>query len=70
MEILNRTTIGIAAGVCGTLFLGYCYYFDQQRRKDPDFKKKLRESKLLNLQYIEMKQFSFLFQNGICISYQ
>uniref|UniRef100_A0A6M2DGP5 Putative mas20 protein import receptor n=1 Tax=Xenopsylla cheopis TaxID=163159 RepID=A0A6M2DGP5_XENCH len=43
MEIINRTTIGIAAGVCGTLLLGYCYYFDQQRRKDPDFKKKLRE---------------------------
>lgn len=36
-------TIGIAAGVAGTLFLGYCIYFDHKRRKDPDFKKKLRE---------------------------
>lgn len=43
MEI-SKTTIGIAAGVAGTLFLGYCIYFDHKRRKDPDFKKKLRES--------------------------
>ncbi|XP_059045745.1 mitochondrial import receptor subunit TOM20 homolog [Achroia grisella] len=42
MEI-TRTTLGIAAGIAGTLFLGYCVYFDQQRRKDPLFKKKLRE---------------------------
>lgn len=42
MEI-SKTTIGIAAGVAGTLFLGYCIYFDHKRRKDPDFKRKLRE---------------------------
>ncbi|XP_052742988.1 mitochondrial import receptor subunit TOM20 homolog [Bicyclus anynana] len=42
MEI-TRTTLGIAVGLAGTLFLGYCVYFDQQRRKDPLFKKKLRE---------------------------
>ncbi|KAM3968515.1 mitochondrial import receptor subunit TOM20 homolog [Aphomia sociella] len=40
---LTRTTLGIAAGIAGTLFLGYCVYFDQRRRKDPLFKKKLRE---------------------------
>ncbi|XP_061725026.1 mitochondrial import receptor subunit TOM20 homolog [Cydia strobilella] len=40
---LTRTTLGIAVGIAGTLFLGYCVYFDQQRRKDPLFKKKLRE---------------------------
>lgn len=45
MEI-NKTTIGIAAGVAGTLFLGYCIYFDKKRRSDPDYKKKVRESKL------------------------
>lgn len=44
MEI-TRTTLGIAVGLAGTLFLGYCVYFDQQRRKDPLFKKKLRERK-------------------------
>lgn len=42
MEI-TRTTLGIAVGIAGSLFLGYCVYFDQQRRKDPLFKKKLRE---------------------------
>lgn len=47
MEI-TRATLGIAVGIAGTLFLGYCVYFDQQRRKDPLFKKKLRERKFLN----------------------
>ncbi|KAG7295185.1 hypothetical protein JYU34_022154 [Plutella xylostella] len=42
MEI-SRSTLGLAAGIAGTLFLGYCVYFDQQRRKDPLFKKKLRD---------------------------
>lgn len=44
MEI-NKTTLSIAAGVAGTLFLGYCIYFDKKRRSDPDYKKKIRESK-------------------------
>jgi len=33
------------AGVAGTLFLGYCIYFDRKRRSDPEFKKKLREKR-------------------------
>jgi len=44
MEI-TKTTLGIAAGVAGTLFLGYCLYFDQKRRKDPEYKKRVRDSK-------------------------
>ncbi|XP_055907047.1 mitochondrial import receptor subunit TOM20 homolog [Eupeodes corollae] len=40
---INKTTIGIAAGVAGTLFLGYCIYFDKQRRSDPEYRKKVRE---------------------------
>ncbi|KAJ2943091.1 hypothetical protein O0L34_g18782 [Tuta absoluta] len=40
---ISRSTLGIAVGIAGTLFLGYCVYFDQQRRKDPLYKKKLRE---------------------------
>lgn len=44
MEI-NKTTLTIAAGVAGTLFLGYCIYFDKKRRSDPDYKKKIRERK-------------------------
>jgi import receptor subunit TOM20 len=42
MEI-SKTALGIAAGVAGTLFLGYCIYFDQKRRLDPEYKKKVRE---------------------------
>lgn len=47
MEI-NKTTLGIAAGVAGTLFLGYCIYFDHKRRSDPDYKKKIRDSKYIS----------------------
>ncbi|XP_045464936.1 mitochondrial import receptor subunit TOM20 homolog [Harmonia axyridis] len=48
MEMISpKAAIGIAAGVCGTLFLGYCIYFDQKRHSDPDFKKKLRERRRL-----------------------
>lgn len=43
---VNRTTLTIAAGVAGTLFLGYCIYFDKKRRSDPEYKKKIRERKL------------------------
>ncbi|SPP87363.1 mitochondrial import receptor subunit TOM20 homolog B [Drosophila guanche] len=40
---MNKTAIGIAAGVAGTLFIGYCIYFDKKRRNDPEYKKKVRE---------------------------
>ncbi|VVD01134.1 mitochondrial import receptor subunit TOM20 homolog [Leptidea sinapis] len=48
---LSRATLGIAAGIAGTLFLGYCVYFDQQRRKDPLYKKKIRERRTQNAQH-------------------
>ncbi|XP_022904191.1 mitochondrial import receptor subunit TOM20 homolog [Onthophagus taurus] len=38
-----KAALGIAAGVCGTLILGYCIYFDHKRHQDPNFKQKLRE---------------------------
>lgn len=37
--------LSLTAG--GLAFLAYCVYFDRKRRSDPDFKKKLRESKQL-----------------------
>lgn len=43
MTMVSKAAIGIAAGICGTLFIGYCIYFDRRRRNDPNFKKKLRE---------------------------
>ena len=41
---LSKTTLGFAAAGAGLCFIGYCVYFDQKRRSDPDFKKKLKES--------------------------
>ncbi|XP_024080573.1 mitochondrial import receptor subunit TOM20 homolog isoform X1 [Cimex lectularius] len=46
MTMVSKTALGIAAGIFGTLFVGYCVYFDRQRRSDPNFKKKLKETSL------------------------
>ncbi|BES89295.1 Mitochondrial import receptor subunit tom20 [Nesidiocoris tenuis] len=48
MTMVSRTALGIAAGIFGTLFVGYCVYFDRQRRSDPNFRKKLREKRKAN----------------------
>ncbi|XP_053957039.1 mitochondrial import receptor subunit TOM20 homolog [Anastrepha obliqua] len=48
MNAINKTAIGIAAGVAGTLFIGYCIYFDNKRRADPEYKKKVRERRRRN----------------------
>ncbi|XP_015915098.1 mitochondrial import receptor subunit TOM20 homolog [Parasteatoda tepidariorum] len=40
--MLSKTAF-VAAGVCGTLFIGYCLYFDRKRRNDPNFKRNLRD---------------------------
>lgn len=37
-----------AAGLAGSLFLGYCIYFDKKRRSDPDYKKKVLASKIFS----------------------
>ncbi|KAI4478283.1 mitochondrial import receptor subunit TOM20 homolog [Polistes fuscatus] len=42
MTMISKAAVGIAVGIAG-IFVGYCFYFDQKRRSDPDFKKKLRE---------------------------
>lgn len=46
---MTWSKLGIAAAVCGSMVIGYCIYFDRKRRTDPEFKKKLRESKFLNI---------------------
>lgn len=38
-------------GLLGSLFVGYCVYFDKKRRSDPDYKKKVVASKLLSFTY-------------------
>lgn len=39
-----------ALGLVGSLFVGYCIYFDIKRRSDPDYKKKVlaREGNIIN----------------------
>lgn len=51
MNTLNKTTVGIAAGVAGTLFLGYCIYFDRKRRADPEYKMKVHERRRRTRKY-------------------
>ncbi len=41
--MVSKAVVGIAAGIAGTLFLGYCIYFDRKRRSDPLFKQKLKQ---------------------------
>lgn len=48
MTMISKAAVGIAVGIAG-IFVGYCFYFDQKRRSDPDFKKKLRERKSSDL---------------------
>ncbi|XP_076276721.1 translocase of outer membrane 20 [Lasioglossum baleicum] len=49
MTMISKAAMGIAVGIAG-LFVGYCFYFDQKRRSDPDFKKKLRERRKIRKQ--------------------
>jgi len=41
--MISRSTLGIAAGILGSLFVGYCVYFDHKRRSDPQFRQKLKQ---------------------------
>ncbi len=36
-----------AVGLVGSMFIGYCVYFDRKRRNDPDYKKKVLASEYL-----------------------
>lgn len=43
MELNSKTVLRIAEGVCETIFLGYCKYFDHKRHNVFDFEKRLPE---------------------------
>ncbi|CAG0887703.1 unnamed protein product [Cyprideis torosa] len=43
--MLSKTAVW-AVGICSSLFIGYCIYFDHKRRSSPDYKKKLREMRV------------------------
>lgn len=44
-KMVSGRFVGLCAvGLAGSLFLGYCVYFDKKRRSDPDYKKKVLAS--------------------------
>ncbi|QQP51768.1 Mitochondrial import receptor subunit TOM20 -like protein [Caligus rogercresseyi] len=43
--MVSSTQIGVGLGLSAAAFLGYCIYFDRQRRTAPDFRQKLREKR-------------------------
>ncbi|XP_071963667.1 mitochondrial import receptor subunit TOM20 homolog [Antedon mediterranea] len=46
MLIMNsKAAVGLIAGIAGSIFLGYCVYFDRKRRSAPDFRQKLKEKR-------------------------
>ena len=45
-NISQQAWFTAGAAAAGVAFIGYCIYFDHKRRSAPDFKQKLRESKL------------------------
>ncbi|XP_018334608.1 mitochondrial import receptor subunit TOM20 homolog [Agrilus planipennis] len=61
--MVSKTVLTIAAGVCGTLFIGYCIYFDHKRHMDPDFKKKLRERRRANKEAANARRTATTFPN-------
>ena len=53
--MINKSTVGLVAGICGGLFIGYCIYFDKKRRSDPNYKKKVLEKRRRELEEKERK---------------
>ncbi|EDV95475.1 GH17969 [Drosophila grimshawi] len=50
----SKTLLAFTVGTAGAFILGYCIYFDQQRRSDPDYRKKVhhrRQCKQKELKY-------------------
>ena len=54
--MINKSTVGLVAGICGGLFIGYCIYFDKKRRSDPNYKKKVLEKRRRELEEKERKK--------------
>ena len=48
------------AGMLGSLFVGYCIYFDRKRRSDPDYKKKVLAS-----ESVCSRKFASVCQNNL-----
>ncbi|EDW62533.1 mitochondrial import receptor subunit TOM20 homolog [Drosophila virilis] len=41
LSISCRSLLAFAVGTAGAFILGFCIYFDQKRRSDPEYKKKV-----------------------------
>ncbi|KAL7742647.1 hypothetical protein ACLKA6_018717 [Drosophila palustris] len=39
----KKSLLAFTVGAAGALLLGYCIYYDQKRRSDPNYKRKVRE---------------------------
>lgn len=52
LQSINRSHLVTAAGIAGAAFFAYCVYFDNKRRSAPDFRRKLRESTVYNIDEI------------------
>ena len=56
---MNRLTISLVAGGICAGFLVYCVYFDRKRRSDPNFKAKLKEKRLKELDFKQKSSQNF-----------
>lgn len=55
--MLEVNKAAIAAGIAAsTLFIGYCIYFDNKRRSDPDYKRKVRERMSYQIYVLKKKK--------------
>ncbi|EDV91283.1 GH17358 [Drosophila grimshawi] len=46
--LVNKTSLGLVAGLASVAIVGYCVYFDNKRRSHPEFKKNLYERRRRN----------------------
>ncbi|KAM8720110.1 hypothetical protein ACLKA7_006200 [Drosophila subpalustris] len=54
----SRSLMALTAGTAGAIILGYCLYFDQKRRSDPEYKRKIRERRQRDLATTENQAIS------------
>lgn len=56
-----------AAGICGSLFIGYCIYFDKKRRSDPDYKKKVIARRKKEAAMLKKQQSGARIKISVCV---
>ena len=61
----SRFVLLCALGLAGSLFVGYCVYFDRKRRSDPNYKRKVLESKRTVISKLDVES----IHTSTCLSY-